>query len=43
MRKRNKKKKHSCALCKPWKMGKCGRWKKRELEGLKEFEREKVL
>lgn len=38
MRKRTKKKKHSCALCKPHKMGKCGRWKDKEKQDLKEFE-----
>ncbi|HEY4501015.1 MAG TPA: hypothetical protein VJI70_01975 [Candidatus Paceibacterota bacterium] len=39
MRKRTKKKLHSCALCKPHKMcGEC-RWTNRDLAGLKEFER----
>jgi len=41
MRKRLKKKKHSCALCKPHKMGGCGRWKARELGDIKEFEKQK--
>jgi hypothetical protein len=42
MRKRLKKKKHSCALCKPHKMGKCGRWKEKDLSALKEFEQTKM-
>lgn len=39
MRKRYKKKKHSCALCKPWKMRGMVRWKNKELALLKEFEK----
>lgn len=38
MRKRLKKKKHSCALCKPHKMGGCNRWKAKDLASLREFE-----
>jgi hypothetical protein len=41
MRKRFKVKKHSCALCKPYKMGWDSRWNDRELKSLKEFEKEK--
>lgn len=39
MRKRMKRKRRSCALCKPHKM--CGehRWKPKELAALKRFER----
>ncbi len=43
MRKRFKNKKHSCALCKPHKMGHDCRWKNKDLERLKEFEKEKAL
>lgn len=40
MRKRMKRKKRSCALCKPHKMcGKC-RWPVRELDAIKRSERE---
>lgn len=39
MRKRTKKKKRSCALCKPHKMSKCGRHKPAELAKVKEFEK----
>lgn len=39
MRKRNKTKLCSCGLCKPHKMGWCNRWKPREFQALKEFER----
>ena len=38
MRKRFKIKKHSCALCKPNKMGGACRWKAKEFSLLKEFE-----
>ena len=40
MRKRYKKKARSCALCKPHKMHGANRWKKKELESLKIFEKE---
>ena len=40
MRKRLKKKKRSCALCKPHKMRGCNRWKPKEEAKLKAFERE---
>lgn len=43
MRKRNKLKKHSCKLCKPFKMGFCNRWKDKEEATLKEFEKEKKV
>ena len=39
MRKRLKKKKRSCAMCKPHKMAKAVRWKPDELDRLKRFER----
>jgi hypothetical protein len=39
MRKQLKRKKRSCALCKPQKMGWVNRWKPREVEKLKRFER----
>jgi len=39
MRKRLKKKKRSCPLCKPHKMGGVNRWKAKELGKIKEFER----
>lgn len=39
MRKRYKKKKHSCKMCKPHKMGLDIRWKNKELAKLKEFEK----
>ena len=38
MRKRFKKKKRSCALCKPHKMRGANRWKAKEFVGIKEFE-----
>jgi hypothetical protein len=38
MRKRLKKKKRSCAMCKPHKMGGDNRWKPRDNEALKRFE-----
>lgn len=41
MCKRNKKKKRSCALCKPWKMNGANRWKHKEDILLREFERGK--
>lgn len=41
MRKRYKKKKQSCALCKPHKMNWEIRWKAKEFFSLKEFELEK--
>jgi len=42
MRKRNKKKKGGgCALCKPHKHGKEGRWKPKEEAKLDDFEKEK--
>ena len=41
MRKIYKKKKRSCALCKPWKMNGSKRWKAKELQAQKEFERVK--
>jgi hypothetical protein len=41
MRKRFKKKKHSCALCKPNKTGGSCRWSGKEAVLLKEFERHK--
>ncbi|MEK7128412.1 MAG: hypothetical protein AAB933_02535 [Patescibacteria group bacterium] len=34
-------KKHSCALCKPHKTGHQNRWKSKEVEGMKIFEKEK--
>lgn len=37
MRKRLKKKKHSCALCKPNKMGCANRWRDKEMVLLKEL------
>ena len=42
MRKRNKKKKRSCALCKPFKMKKAKYRDGLELQTLKEFEKEKL-
>ena len=41
MRKRLKKKKHSCGLCKPHKLGLSNRWKGKEFEAIKEFEKER--
>lgn len=42
MRKRIKKKLHSCTLCKPHKMAGDCRWTSRDLTALKEFERERT-
>jgi len=39
MRKRLKKKKRSCVLCKPHKTGWTNRWKAKEFAKIKEFER----
>lgn len=39
MRKRNKKKKHSCWLCKPHKTNNGLRWKNKEFDKLVEFEK----
>ena len=39
MRKRLKKKKKSCPLCKPQKVGGANRWKRKEFQSLKEFEK----
>jgi hypothetical protein len=39
MRKQLKKKKRSCAMCKPHKMAKCNRWKNREHARLLEDEK----
>lgn len=41
MRKRFKKKKHSCGLCKPYKVGWINRWNYKELAKIREFEKEK--
>lgn len=41
MRKMLKIKKRSCALCKPHKTGHQNRWKAKDLESLKIFEKEK--
>jgi hypothetical protein len=41
MRKRLRRKKQSCALCKPHKMGWGNRWKPKEEARLREFERER--
>ena len=41
MRKRLKVKRRSCAMCKPHKMGGAKRWKPKDLEELKRFEKEK--
>lgn len=43
MRKRIKIKNHSCALCKPHKTRHQNRWKFKDLEMLKLFEKEKML
>ena len=40
MRKRLKKKKRSCSLCKPHKMHAANRWKVKELDRLERAERE---
>jgi hypothetical protein len=42
MRKIYKEKRHSCALCKPQKMGHAPRWNNKELEALKRWERERL-
>ncbi len=42
MRKRYKKKQHSCALCKPYKIGLAHRWNNKELIKLKEFEKQRT-
>ena len=41
MRKRSKKKKKCCGLCKPHKRGNENRWKIKDLDRLKEFEKTK--
>ena len=41
MRKRLKKKDRSCSLCKPHKTGWSNRWKPKEEQNLKEYEKEK--
>jgi hypothetical protein len=41
MRKRLKRKRRSCALCKPQKMSGAPRWSDRELMLLREFERDR--
>ena len=41
MRKRFKRKKYSCGLCKPNKVGWASRWKGKDLALLKVFEKEK--
>ena len=41
MRKRYKRKKRSCGVCKPCKVGGTCRWKPRDLMLLKEWERER--
>jgi len=41
MRKRTKRKKHSCTLCKPHKMGGSCRWSEKDLDALKIWEKEK--
>jgi len=43
MRKMFKIKSHSCALCKPHKTGYQNRWRAKDLEKMKIFEKEKVL
>lgn len=40
MRKRKKMKKHSCPMCKAYKMGGACRWSPRELDTLKRTEKE---
>jgi len=42
MRKRLKKKKRSCPLCKPYKMGDANRWKAKGFAKIKEFEKIKA-
>ena len=41
MRKRYKNKLRSCKMCKPFKMGWDNRWKPKEFQKLKDFEKEK--
>jgi len=41
MRKSLKKKKHSCGLCKPHKLGLSNRWKEKDFVAMKSFEKEK--
>jgi len=41
MRKRFKKKKHSCGLCKPHKLAFSNRWKEKDFAAMKDFEKEK--
>ena len=43
MRKRYKKKKHSCKICKPHKMGLEKRWNPKEEAALERFERDKLM
>lgn len=38
MRKQYKKKKRSCKLCKPWKMGLMKRWKAKDKINIKDYE-----
>ena len=42
MRKRLKLKNRSCSLCKPFKMRGANRWKLKDLEALKRFERDQA-
>jgi hypothetical protein len=39
MRKVMKRKRKSCAMCKPWKMGGSNRWKAKDYMLLKEFDK----
>jgi hypothetical protein len=41
MRKRYRRKRRCCGICKPGKRGVCIRWTERELHALKRFERER--
>ena len=43
MRKMLKVKNHSCVLCKPHKTGHANRWKSKELQNMKIFEKEKIF
>ncbi|MDP3727585.1 MAG: hypothetical protein Q8R35_03020 [bacterium] len=43
MRKRFKRKQHSCGLCKPQKVGWETRWKQRDFVRLREFEKERRM
>lgn len=43
MRKRLKRKRRSCPVCKPYKTGGDIRWNPKELDALKRFEKEKFL